>query len=135
MRRCLLVKNDNFSDLKYLTKEDNFATILMLLFTLTKNPKYSTLSELVYILDAESFTKFITYYAGQTIKVPKMEDIIKAFRTMLLYQFYVVEKNSWADSLKMSGFSKEDSYKAQHLLTSLKKSLNYYGVGNNNLDE
>ena len=128
-----MIKENNFSDLKYLTKEDNFSTILMLLFVLSKDSKYSTLSELVYILDSESFTKFITYFAGQTIKVPNMDEIITSFRTMLLYQFYIVEKNSWKKSLEMSGFAKEDSYTAQRYLTSLKKALDYYDydIGSN----
>lgn len=120
------MSDNKFSDLKYLTKEDNFSTILMLLFTLTENPKYSTLSELVYILDSQSFTKFITYFAGQTIKVPKMDEIITSFRTMLLYQFYTVEKNTWEKSLEMSGFAKEDSYTARNYLVTLEKALDYY---------
>lgn len=112
-----------------LSVEDTYSTALMLLFIFSKNDRYSTLSELAYILDHDNFMKFIKYYEGQTITIPSQEEITKSLRVLMLYQYYVIEQRGWKESLTKSGFSEDETYTAQRLLTSFKKSVEDYKIG------
>lgn len=116
-------------NLNDLNSEDTYSTALLLLFVFSRNDKYSTLSELAYILDHDNFIKFIKYYEGQTITIPSQEEILKSLRVLLLYQYYIVEQLSWKESLTKAGFSKDETYTAQRLLTSFKKSVDKYKIG------
>lgn len=120
------VTNNNFPDLK---ENDLYSTAMLLLFAFSDNPKYSTLCELSYILDHDSFMKFIKYYAGQTITVPSLPDVTKALRTLMLYQYYVVEGIDWKDAISKAGFNPDESFTARRLLMSFRKSADQYKIG------
>lgn len=116
-------------NLNDLNSEDTYSTALLLLFIFSRNDKYSTLSELSYILDHDNFIKFIKYYEGQTITIPSQEEILKSLRVLMLYQYYVIEKQGWREALIKAGFSEDETYTAQRLLTSFKKSVDNYKIG------
>ena len=116
----------NLSDLN---KEDTYSIALLLLFVSNNNNRYSTLSELPYIFDHDNFMRFISYYEGQTITIPTQDEILKTLRILLLYQKYVVEQIGWRDALIQSGFTQEETYTAQRLLTSFKKTIEDNKIG------
>lgn len=117
------------TNLNDLNSEDTYSIALLLLFIFSRNERYSTLSELAYILDHDNFVKFIKYYEGQTITVPTKDEITKSLRVLMLYQYYVIEEKGWKESLVKAGFSEDETYTAQRLLTSFKKSVEDYKIG------
>lgn len=116
-------------EFKYMSEKDTYSTALLLLFSLSNNPKYSTLSELAYILDHDNFINFMSYYAGQTISIPTKDELNKSLKIMLLYQYHIVEGIEWRTALLKSGFSQDENYSAQRLLSSFRKTLDKYKTG------
>lgn len=117
------------SNIPELEKDDIYSITLLLLFVFKDDPKYSTLSELSYILDHENFIKFIKYYEGQTITIPPIKQISQSLRILLLYQYYIVEKMPWGKALSKAGFEPDENVSARRLLYSLKKSIEKYKIG------
>lgn len=118
---------DNIDNaLSNLKKEDTYAMMLMLLYASTDNPRYSTLSELAYILDHDSFLKFIKYYEGQTIEVPSIQQTNDSLRLLMLFQYYKVEKKEWHEAIKLAGFPDSESFSAKHKLDKFCNQLERY---------
>ena len=79
-------KSNIIKALEELNKEDIYSLILFVLYRLKDISEYSVLSELIYILDNESFSRFMSYFEGQTIKVPKIQDLKDIVNTLLFYE-------------------------------------------------
>lgn len=117
------------NDLPDLGKNDVYSLVLLTLFVMGDDPRYSSLSELSYILDQDNFIKFIKYFAGQTIAIPNVKQISQSLRVILLYQYYVVDRESWQKSLSKAGFEPEDNMSARRLLHSFKQAIEDYRIG------
>jgi hypothetical protein len=115
------------SSLSELNKEDTYSIMLLLLYLSTDNPRYSTLSELSYILDHDSFLNFIKFYEGQTIEVPTIQQTTDSLRLLILYQYYKVDNMDWHESLKLSGFTASESVSVKHKLNRFCNQLEKYG--------
>ncbi len=111
------------------TKDNAYYIALMLLYFLKGEKKYSTISEMVYLLDRENFLNLVQYYGGQEVYIPNNEEIITALKTVLLYQYRVINKLSWAESLKKAGFSSSESTNARGLYIALEQVLEKNKVG------
>lgn len=85
-------KGNIIKALEEMDKKDIYSLILFCLYKLKDDPKYSTLSELIYVLDNENFIKFINYYGGQTIKIPKIDEL-----NNILTSLVVLEKQENSD--------------------------------------
>ena len=116
----------NLDDLE---QDDIYNIALLNLYTHSKNPKYSTLSELIYILDHDNFINFIKYYEGQEIKVPTKKEILIAIRHLLLYQYTIVDKIPWSEAVKKAGFSEDESILAHRGFTAFKRNMEKYNIG------
>lgn len=116
-------------DLYKLTQPDVYSLICELLYVLKDNPKYSTISELAFILERESFIKFIKYFGGTTITVPTLDEFKEVIRLLLLYQAVEIDKMPWRKALEDAGIELEQSRSAQRKLALLKKALNDYRLG------
>lgn len=117
------------NELNMLSSDDAYSLALMLLYTVKDNPKYSTLSELSYLLDRKSFLNFIKYYEGQTITIPSFNSIKVMLRVILLYQYYKVQGRSWHESVKLAGFESDEVRSAERYLTQFIKMLETYKTG------
>lgn len=115
-------------DLELLSKRDTYSIVTALLYLIKDEPKYSTLSELFYILDKENFTRLIQYYGGKEIRIPTITEINDMLKVLLLYQYYKVEEIEWTESLKMAGYKPDEGLKARNYLNSLSKILKNFNV-------
>lgn len=120
---------NTIKDIEFLNKEDTYSVALLLLFIFKDDPKYSTISELSYILDHENFMKFIQYFAGQTVKIPSTDELSKSLKVLMLYQYYVIDELDWKVALHKSGFTDEETYTAQRMLKFFRDKINDYKVG------
>lgn len=120
----------NFSiDLSSLKREDVFSVATALLYSLKDSSKYSTVSELFYILDYDNFINLIKYFGGQEIRIPSSEEVARILKVLLLYQYSKVENLEWSESLKKSGIREEDSLVARNQLRSLERIFQKYDIG------
>lgn len=116
-------------DLHMIKEEDSYSLAMMLLYMMKDNPRYSTLSELSYILDHNNFINFIKYYEGQTITIPTMKEVKVALRTLLLYQYYKVENIPWKEAIEKAGYEPDEVRSAERYLSYFIKSLDKYRIG------
>lgn len=79
--------------LQNLSKNDIYSLMLFTLFKLKDDPKYSTLSELCYILDGDNLTRFLKYFGGLTIKIPTIRDMRLLTQSLLLYQYVNIDED------------------------------------------
>lgn len=115
-------------------REDVMSISTSLLYSLKENPKYSTISELSYLLGYDSFIKLITYYGGMTVRIPTSSEINEMLKILLLYQYYEVEGYSWTNSLSKAGISQNDSLTYKNKLSYLKKNLKDQEFGGRQYD-
>ena len=98
--------------LNSLNKDDIYSMMLFTLYKVKDIPEYLTLSELCYVLDNDNLTKFLSYFGGMTITVPKLKDLRLVLKGLMLYQYVNVEGGSFDDSLKALA---EDEFSADDI--------------------
>lgn len=81
-----MAKGNIIKALEELDKKDIYSVILFCLYKLKNNEKYSTLSELIYILDNDNFIKFINYFGGKTITVPTINELSNILNALLVLE-------------------------------------------------
>lgn len=113
-------------NLPNLNNDDIYSMSMMLLYASKDNPKYSTLSELMFILDHDNFLNFIKYFEGQTIQVPTLSDMSDSIKALLLYQYVVLEKQDFYQAMELVGIPREQSREAKRILSNFKKTVERY---------
>ena len=113
-------------------EQDVYSIICSFLYDLKNIPEYTTLSELCYLLDVESFLKLIKYFGGQTVTVPTKEELVDTIQVLLLFQYYEVEHRPWKDAVTLAGFDSNRGKGAGNKLNRLKETLEKYNFGNRN---
>lgn len=79
------------ADLNNLTTSELYSLILFALYKLKDSKEYSTLSELVYVLDKDSLLKFLEYFGGITLTVPTLQEFKTMLHALLVYQAVTFE--------------------------------------------
>ena len=79
------------SELDKLKTRDVYSFILFILYKIKNNQKYSTLSELAYIVDKESLLNICQYFGGLTITIPTIDEFEDILNVLLLYQKVDIE--------------------------------------------
>lgn len=122
--------------LKAMSKEDTYSLLGVMLYASSKNPNYTLLSELAFLLDNQSFANFLKYFEGQTITIPTWGEIDKALKVLMLHHYYRIEKLPYDKALEMSGFAEDEGKRAVKLLNHFEKQLegqNYRSGGIKNV--
>lgn len=83
----------NNNQLNSLKENDVYSMLLFALYQSNKLPEYSTLSELIYILDKEPLLKLCEYFGGTTIKIPTIDDLEILIYALLIYQKVDIDKS------------------------------------------
>jgi Mor family transcriptional regulator len=66
-------------ELGYISKEKLF-------LALVSNDAFSNLPEVMKVLGTDTFLEFIEVFGGQTLVVPRMEDVAKAIRDVVIQE-------------------------------------------------
>ena len=119
-------KGNIIKALEQLDKKDIYSLILFFLYRLKEIPEYSTLSELIYILDNENFIKFLNYYGGKTIKVPKVEDLSILLDSLLIYEKQQSSNMSVTEIFKDMDIPKKDRSEILKILSLIPELLENY---------
>ena len=116
-------------NLDNLKREDACSVATALLYSLRGTPQYSVISELFYILDYDNFIRFIRYFGGMEIRVPSSEELLDNMRSLLLYQYRIIDELEWSEALSKAGYSESESSSAKMKLNHLIKLLESQEVG------
>ena len=113
-------------ELKNLQSSDIYSLMLFALYRLRNVPEYSSLSELIYILDKDSLLKLCEYYGGLTIKIPSIEELESIVYSLILYEYIDVEHMTYDNALKKIGYKTNDLRKIKSDYLKIKDLLNRY---------
>ena len=84
----------NFASLK---KNDVYSLVLFALYKLRDDPRYSTLSELIYTIDSKNFLKLMETFGGLTITIPTVDEFEQLIYALLVFQRVDVNGEKYRD--------------------------------------
>lgn len=119
-------KSNIIKALEELDKKDIYSLILFILYRLKEIPEYSTLSELVYILDNENFIKLINYYGGKTIRIPKVDELSTILNALLVYEREQNTDLPLSDIFKDIGINKKEIPEIMKILQLIPQLMSDY---------
>ena len=90
-------------ELNNLKSTNIYSLMLFAMYKLINIPEYSSLSELVYILDKDSFLDLCEYFGGTTIKIPTIYELKSLTYALLLYQYVNIDGMDYDEALKLIG--------------------------------
>lgn len=90
-------------ELAKLKDVDVYSLMLFAMFKLRDIPEYSSLSELVYILDKKSLLKLCEYFGGLTLKIPTIDELESIIYSLVLYQFVNIDGMDYDEAVKIIG--------------------------------
>ena len=111
-------------------EQDIYAILCSFLYDLKQVPEYSIISELCYLCDVNSFKKLMVYLGGRTIRIPTKEEFSEVMQTLLLFQYYEVEKRPWKECVLKAGFDSKSGKMAKNRLEKLKQTIENINIGN-----
>ena len=114
------------NELQKFKESDIYSLVLFTLFKIKDIPEYSTLSELVYILDKESLLKLCEYYGGLTIKIPTIEDLEGLIYSLVLYEAVDLNQQSYDETIKYIQSKYANIKKVKSNYICIKEVLNNY---------
>lgn len=121
----------NIKELDDLTVTDTYSLIMFALYKLKDNPKYSTLSELTYLVDRQSLLAIIEYFGGLTITIPSAKELRVLLNALTIYEQVNISKtqdlNKLLKDLDKKGYDKEELLEAY---TTVSDILKNYDFGN-----
>lgn len=123
-----MAKSNILRALEELDKQDIYSLILFTLYKLKDVSEYSVLSELIYILDDKSFARFLSYFEGQTIKVPRINDLKNIINALLFYERKSNTKLSDEEIFNDLGINEEDKstlYETINLISEIIKDYDF----------
>lgn len=117
-----MIKN-NIENLK---QTDLYSLLLFVLYKMTNNAQYSSLSQLAYVLDKENLLNFCEFFGGQTIKVPTTQELETLISGLLLYQYVKIDHIEYSEALKLIGISSTESRQLKTAYTNICKTMQEY---------
>ena len=111
-------------DLEKLNTSDIYSILLFALAKFKDVPEYSTLSQLVYVLDKSSLLNLCQYFGGLTITIPTIRDMQTLVYALLVYNDVNLEHKSLEQVLKnidMKSHNIKEIRKAYYKLKDLLK--------------
>lgn len=116
------------SELDKLKTRDVYSLILFILYKIKNNEKYSTLSELAYIVDKESLLNICQYFGGLTITIPTIDEFEDILNVLLLYQKVDVEGRDLDKTLDDFGIRRRNKENMIRLYEQVQNILSNYKI-------
>lgn len=116
------------SELDKLKTRDVYSLILFILYKIKDNEKYSTLSELAYIVDKESLLSICQYFGGLTITIPTIDEFEEILNVLLLYQKVDIEGRELDKTLDDFGIRRRNKENMITLYQQVQNILSDYKI-------
>lgn len=120
------MKSNIIKALEEMDKKDISSLILFALYKLKDVPEYSIISELPYILDSDSFIRFLNYYGGKTIKVPTVDEFNRIVDSILVYSVKENDGKTIEEACTEMGVALKDKASVMQIVTLLGELLSEY---------
>ena len=117
-----LIKN-NINRLK---ESDVWSFLLFALFKMREIPEYTSLSELVYILDKDCLLKLCEYFGGQTLVIPTIDELEEMLYGLLLFNLIEVEKFTEEEAIAKLPSNTQEKKQLKQAYVKIKEVLNMY---------
>ena len=130
------MKTNLKQNLNTLQLSDVYSLMFFILYKVQDIPEYATVSELCYLLDGSNLTRLLTYFAGQTIKIPTESEISILANALLLYQYINVDGLSLtAAQEKLEDLTSKQKDEATKLYIKLIPVMNEYNISRSNFNK
>lgn len=113
-------------NLDTLKTTDVYSLLMFVLYKLMDIPEYSSLSELVYIIDRKNLLKLCEYFGGTTIKIPTIEELQQLTYALLLYQYVDIDRMDYEKAIVLIGHESKDLRQVKIRYNKLKQVLQNY---------
>ena len=90
-------------DIRFLDKKETYSVLLSAIYASEGDPKYRLLSDLMYMMDDETFKSFITLFEGQTITVPTLSQLTEMLKALMIYTYRNIQGKDWDTIAKLVG--------------------------------
>lgn len=120
------MKSNIIKALEEMDKNDISSLILFTLYKLKDVSEYSVVSELPYILDNDSFIRFLNYYGGKTIKVPTVEEFNNVVNSILVYVTKENDNKTFDEACAEIGVSSKNKGSVLSAVKIVSELLNEY---------
>ena len=130
------MKTNLKQNLNTLQLSDVYSLMFFILYKVQDIPEYATVSELCYLLDGSNLTRLLTYFAGQTIKIPTESEISILANALLLYQYinvYVLSLTAAQE--KLEDLTNKQKDEATKLYIKLIPVMNEYNISRSNFNK
>lgn len=124
-----MLRNKVKAQLESLKVTDVYSLILFALYKIKDIPQYSTLSELAYVLDKDSFFKFLECFGGLTITIPTLKDFKLIVYGLMMYQFVNLEKMEFNEALEKLDITEYQSREVKETYLLICDILKEYNFG------
>ena len=130
------MKTNLKQNLNTLQLSDVYSLMFFILYKVQDIPEYATVSELCYLLDGSNLTRLLTYFAGQTIKIPTESEISILANALLLYQYInVAGLILTAAQEKLEDLTNKQKDEATKLYIKLIPVMNEYNISRSNFNK
>lgn len=119
------MNKEQLNTLKY---ENVFDILLFVLYKLKDDEKYSTLSELAYLLDYQSLLKLCKMYGGLTIRIPTLDEIELIIHSLMLYDMHL-KGYRLDESIKLLNLETKKLDEIIESYNIIEKVMNNYTLG------
>ena len=114
------------SELSKLKTADTYSLLLFALYKFADIPEYSSLSELIYVLDKPNFLKLCEMFGGTTIKIPTIANIKMLSQALLLYQYIDIDGMDYKQAIELIDCASDERRQIKAAYAKLVKILNNY---------
>lgn len=114
------------NNLDMLKQQDIYSLMLFTLYKLIGTPEYSSLSELVYVLDRDNLLNLCEYFGGQTITIPTIDELKDLTNALLLYQYVKIDKMDYDKAIELIKNDSNNIKKIKSIYNTLCDILNNY---------
>lgn len=112
--------------LSNLKERDLYSLSLFSLYKLIGIAEYSSLSEMVYVLDKDNLLNLCEYFGGQIIRIPTIDELTNLVYSLLLYQYVKIEKIPYEKGIELIGHESKDLRQVKANYRKLCEVLNKY---------
>lgn len=116
------------NDIQTLKEQDIYSLMLFCLYKISSIPEYSSISELIYVLDKPNFLNLCEYFGGQTIKIPTINELYSLVYALLLYQYVQIDKIPYDEALQLIGHKSKELRAVKHNYKVLCDVMSNYNI-------
>lgn len=112
-----------YSEINKFKTKDIYNLMLYILYKVSDDPQYSTLSQLSYILNKEDLLKLCSYYGGLTIKIPSIDELELMLNALFVFYEVDIQKQDMTKTLNNFQTTISERYKIKKAYSVIKNTL------------